>query len=57
MTVRTVAKETAIGLIPEIEVIEEDHKLATDQKSGITYQQAVEIVNEIKRVQHIQIIK
>lgn len=52
LNIKTIATEQEIGLIPEIKSIEEEHRLTIDQKNGITYKKAVEIVDEIIRKQH-----
>lgn len=52
LNIKTIAIEQAVGLIPEIKVIEEDHPLAIDQENGITYKKALGTVDKILREQH-----
>lgn len=49
---KTIAVEQQVGLIPEIKLIEEGHRLTFDQENGITYKKAVEIVDQIMSAQH-----
>lgn len=49
---KTIAIEQKTGLIPEIKSIEEEQQLTIDQENGITYNRALEIVDEIMRFQH-----
>lgn len=51
LNIRTIAAEQEVGVIPEIKSIEEGHHLTIDQENGITYKRAVEIVDEIIRLQ------
>jgi hypothetical protein len=44
VNLRTIATEEKIGTIPIIEMIEENHQLAIDQKNGISYSTAKKIV-------------
>lgn len=44
INIKSIAIEQDAGVIPEIEITEENHQLAIDQKNGITYQKAMEIV-------------
>ena len=52
LNIKTFAIEQAVGLIPEIKVIEENHPLKFDQDNGITYKKTLEIVDKIMREQH-----
>jgi hypothetical protein len=52
LNIKTIAVEQAVGLIPEIQVIEEGHPLKTDQNKGITFKKALAIVDKIMREQH-----
>lgn len=52
INIKTTAVEQVPGLIPEIKVIEEGHKLKADQENGITYKQATAIVDEILKSYH-----
>lgn len=52
LNIKTIAIEEKIGIIPKIKSIEEGHRLTTDQENGITYQKAVEIVDEIMKQEH-----
>lgn len=47
LNIKTIAIEQEVGFIPHIKVIDEKHALMRDQENGITYQQALEIVNKI----------
>ncbi len=52
LNIKTVAIEQEVGLIPEIQVIEDNHPLKIDQDNGLTYKKALEIVDKILREQH-----
>lgn len=52
LNIKTKAYECEVGLIPDIFVYEEDHQLTIDQRDGITFKQASEIVKEILRIDH-----
>jgi hypothetical protein len=52
LNIKTIAVEQAAGFIPEIKSIEEGHSLTIDQKNGITYKKAVEVVDSIMSEQH-----
>jgi len=52
INIKTIAIEQAVGLIPEIQMIEENHPLTIDQEQGITYKKALEIVDKILKEQH-----
>jgi hypothetical protein len=52
INIKTIAVEQTLGLIPEIKVIEEGHPLQVDQEKGISFKKALEIVDNIMRVQH-----
>ncbi|KRT16538.1 hypothetical protein ASU31_10275 [Pedobacter ginsenosidimutans] len=52
LNIKTIAVEQQVGLIPEIKLIEEGHRLTFDQENGITYKKAVEIVDQIMSAQH-----
>jgi hypothetical protein len=52
LSLKTVAREQEIGLIPSIEVIEEDHPLTIDQKNGISFEMAVKKVDAILKDFH-----
>ncbi len=52
LNIKTIAIEQEVGVIPEIKSIEEGHRLTIDQENGISYNRAVEIVDEIMRLQH-----
>jgi hypothetical protein len=47
LNIRTLVHTQQVGKIPQVEVIEENHPLATDQQNGITMQQVIEIVESI----------
>ena len=52
INIKTIAIENEVGLIPTIEIIEEEHPLAIDQKDGITLDRAMEIVDLILNQLH-----
>ena len=52
INIKTVARENEPGLIPSIEVIEEDHPLRNDQQNGITFKTALEKVQQILKEWH-----
>jgi hypothetical protein len=52
INIKTIARENEPGLIPDIEVIEEDHPLRHDQQNGITFETALEKVQEILKGWH-----
>ena len=52
LNIKTIAIEQAVGLIPEIKIIEENHPLKIDQDNGLTYKKTLEIVDKILREQH-----
>ncbi len=52
LNIKTIARENEPGLIPTIEVIEENHPLTLDQQNGITFDIAKQKVQEILKDQH-----
>ena len=52
ISIKTIACEQEVGLIPLIKVIEEDHPLAIDQVNGITLKDATEKVKLILEEYH-----
>ncbi|WP_262733083.1 DUF2199 domain-containing protein [Gaetbulibacter sp. NE] len=50
INIKSIVIEQDPGIIPEIEITEENHQLAIDQKNGITYQRAKEIVEFILKL-------
>ncbi len=52
LNIKTLARETGIGTIPALEVLEENHPLRLAQLNGITYARAEEIVSGILKEQH-----
>ncbi len=52
LNMKTIAIECEVGLIPKIQMIDENHPLAMDQEKGIALAEAVVIVNQILRMQH-----
>jgi len=52
INIKTIAIENEVGLIPTIEIIEEEHPLAIDQKDGITLDRAMQIVDVILNQLH-----
>lgn len=49
---KTIAIENEVGLIPRIQMIEENHELTIDQEKGIDLNKAKMIVNQILRKEH-----
>jgi hypothetical protein len=47
LNLKTVALENEVGLIPTINMIENEHPLTVDQEKGITFDRAMEIVGFI----------
>ena len=52
LSLKTQAREQEIGLIPSIEIIEEDHPLTLDQRNGISFETATKKVEAILREFH-----
>ncbi len=52
INIKTVARENEPGLIPAIEVIEDNHPLRHDQQNGITFETALEKVQQILKACH-----
>lgn len=52
INIKSIAIEQGIDIIPEIEITEENHQLATDQQNGITYKKAMEIIQHILKSEH-----
>ena len=52
LKIKTIAIEQEVGLIPNIQVIEQNHPLRIDQVNGITYKIALQKVDEILRMHH-----
>jgi len=52
LNIKTVARENEVGLIPSIEVIEEGHPLRLDQQNGISFETALEKVQQILKEWH-----
>ena len=44
LNIKTMAHTQAVGIIPRIELIEEDHALTLEQQTGITWQRVTEFV-------------
>jgi hypothetical protein len=53
LNIKTTALEQEPGIIPLIRIIEDDHRLTIDQTNGISYQQALQIVGEALRFEHL----
>jgi hypothetical protein len=53
LNIKTIAREAEVGLIPYIEVIEDEHPLLHDQQNGISFENAVSKVQQILKDQHI----
>ena len=49
---KTIAIENEVGLIPSIKMIEENHLLSSNQESGISFETAKKIVNQILSKEH-----
>ena len=49
---KTLVFEDEIGLIPIVKLIEENHRLTTDQENGITFKSVKMIINEILKKEH-----
>ena len=47
INIKTMAYETEVGYIPNIDVIEENHPLTYDQQNGITFETALNKVQQI----------
>ncbi len=54
INIKSKAIEQEVGIIPEIKITEVNHQLAIDQKNGITYQKAKEIVEFILKSKNKQ---
>jgi hypothetical protein len=52
LNIKTRAFEREVGVIPAIQVIEDNHPLRIDQENGITYQKMIEIIDTIMRKEH-----
>jgi len=48
----TISRENEVGLIPSLEIIDENHPLYFDQQNGITLEKAQKIVQNILEKQH-----
>ena len=51
----TTSRESEIGLIPKLEIIDKNHPLYLDQQNGITLEKAQKIVQQILEKQHKRI--
>ncbi|SHG39057.1 hypothetical protein SAMN04488109_0025 [Chryseolinea serpens] len=52
INIKAVATENEVGLIPSIQVIEEEHPLAIDQQNGIIFEKALQIAGSILANEH-----
>ena len=52
INIKTLIHTEPVGLIPTVEIIEENHQLRKDQQEGITLKRAVEIVDSVMKDQH-----
>lgn len=52
LSIKTVARENEVGYIPTIEVIEEGHPLRSDQQQGISFEAALNKVQQILKEWH-----
>jgi len=41
-----------LDLIPNAEIIEENHSLQIDQQNGISFEEAINIAQKILKIQH-----
>jgi len=54
LNIKTLARENEVGLIPNVEVIEDGHQLTLDQKNGINFETALNKVQQIFTVLHTE---
>jgi Uncharacterized protein conserved in bacteria len=54
LNLKTIAIENEVGLIPTIQIIEDEHPLTVDQEKGITFNRALQIVDFILTGGHEQ---
>jgi len=47
LNIQTLAHTQPVGLIPQIEIIEENHPLAEEQQNGITWARVIELVEAV----------
>ena len=52
ISIKTMAYESEMGMIPAIKVTEEDHPLTLDQENGISFEEAVKRVDNILKQFH-----
>jgi hypothetical protein len=52
INIKCIAIENEAGVIPSIQIIEEEHPLKVDQENGITFERALEIVSFILDSEH-----
>jgi hypothetical protein len=52
INIKTISHENEVGIIPTVEIIEENHQLFDDQQNGITFKIASEKVQNILRSWH-----
>jgi hypothetical protein len=52
LNIKTIARENEVGIIPSIEIIEEDHPLLHDQQRGINYSEVINKVQQILSASH-----
>lgn len=52
VNIKALAHERTAGMIPFVEILEEDHKLFSDQKNGISQEEAYAFVKEVLKSQH-----
>ena len=52
LSIKTIAHENEVGLIPTIEIIDESHDLFYDQQNGISLEEAVNKVQQILASTH-----
>ncbi len=48
----TISNESEVGEIPNMQIIDENHTLFTDQRNGITFEKAQKIAQHILQKQH-----
>ncbi|MGV0923926.1 DUF2199 domain-containing protein [Empedobacter tilapiae] len=52
LNLKIIAKENGLDLIPNAEIIEENHSLQIDQQNGISFEEAINIAQKILKIQH-----
>lgn len=55
INIKSIAIEQEVGIIPKIKSIEEGHSLTFDQENGISFKNALKLVDEIMKEKHLKI--